>query len=230
MRLLAIDPALRKSGFAILEKEGRTIRALAHGVIRNRTELSLTQCLLEIHRQTDQLIAQYLPECCAVESVIFVQNSRTAVTLRAARGSALLAAAQHGLSIFEYPIIDLRKRGKDLHRFLRTLEQSVIRLVEAFHVPDRREEGKTGVWVEDRKIASIGIGVRRWITMHGFALNVSSDLTGFLSITPCGLTGVRMTSLSLELGREVTLEEVRDQAALVLEAEFGEAAVVSGER
>src|SRR5258708_34509419 len=81
MRLLAIDPALRKSGFAILEKEGRAIRALAHGVIRNHTELSLSQCLLEIHRQTDQLIAQYLPECCAVESVIFVQNSRTAVAL-----------------------------------------------------------------------------------------------------------------------------------------------------
>jgi crossover junction endodeoxyribonuclease RuvC len=103
MRLLAIDPALRKSGFAILEKEGRTIRSLAHGIIRNHTELSLSQCLVEIHRQTDQLIAQYLPECCAVESVIFVQNSRTAVTLGAARGAALLAAAQHGLSIFEYP-------------------------------------------------------------------------------------------------------------------------------
>src|SRR4029077_1339439 len=103
MRLLAIDPALRKSGFAILEKEARKIRALANGVIRNHTELSLTQCLLEIHRQTDQLIAQYLPECCAAESVIFVQNSRTAVTLGAARGSALLAAAQHGLSIYEYP-------------------------------------------------------------------------------------------------------------------------------
>src|ERR1700724_4905704 len=100
MRLLAIDPALRKSGFAILEKEGRAIRALAHGVIRNHTELSLSQCLLEIHRQTDQLIAQYLPECCAVESVIFVQNSRTAVTLGAARGSALLAAAQHGFFLF----------------------------------------------------------------------------------------------------------------------------------
>src|SRR5258707_1668643 len=99
MRLLAIDPALRKSGFAILEKEGRTIRALAHGVIRNRTELSLTQCLLEIHRQTDQLIAQYLPECCAVESVIFVQNSRTAVTLGAAPGSAFFAPTQHGLSV-----------------------------------------------------------------------------------------------------------------------------------
>src|SRR6195256_6995312 len=100
MRLLAIDPALRKSGFAILEKEGRAIRALAHGVIRNHTELSLSQCLLEIHRQTDQLIAQYLPECCAVESVIFVQNSRTAVTLGAARGSALFAADGTGFFLF----------------------------------------------------------------------------------------------------------------------------------
>src|SRR5260221_12368422 len=104
MRLLAIDPALRKSGFAILEKEGRTIRALAHGVIRNRTELSLTQCLLEIHRQTDQLIAQYLPECCAVESVIFVQNSRTAVTLGAARGPGFLSpGAQWLFSFFVSP-------------------------------------------------------------------------------------------------------------------------------
>src|SRR5260370_1825941 len=100
MRLLAMGPALRKSGFAILEKEGRTIRALAHGVIRNRTELSLTQCLLEIHRQTDQLIAQYLPECCAVESVIFVQNSRTAVTLGAAPGSAFFAAAPQCFVLF----------------------------------------------------------------------------------------------------------------------------------
>src|SRR5260221_11724634 len=97
MRLLAIDPALRKSGFAILEKEGRKIRARAHGVIRNHTELSLTQCLLEIHRQTDQLIAQYLPECCAVESVIFVQNSRTAVPVGAALARGFLGPTAHGV-------------------------------------------------------------------------------------------------------------------------------------
>jgi lipoate-protein ligase B len=101
----------------------------------------------------------------------------------------------------------------------------VIRLVESFGIEAGFCEGKTGVWVENRKIASIGIGVRRWITMHGFALNVSSDLTGFLSITPCGLAGVRMTSLSLELGREVSLEEVRDKAAVVLEAEFDQTVI-----
>jgi lipoyl(octanoyl) transferase len=135
-------------------------------------------------------------------------------------------ATYHGPGqLVGYPILDLKKRGKDLHVYLRALEMAVIRLVESFGVQALFCEGKTGVWVENRKIASIGIGVRRWITMHGFALNVSSDLIGFLSITPCGLSGVRMTSLSLELGREVSLEEVRDRAAQVLAAEFGEAVI-----
>ena len=138
-------------------------------------------------------------------------------------------ATYHGPGqLVGYPILDLKKRGKDLHVYLRSLETAVIRLVESFGIEAVFCEGKTGVWVENRKIASIGIGVRRWITMHGFALNVASDLTGFLSITPCGLAGVRMTSLSLELGEEVSLEEVRDRAEAVLEAEFAEAVI--GER
>jgi lipoyl(octanoyl) transferase len=130
-------------------------------------------------------------------------------------------ATYHGPGqLVGYPILDLKQRGKDLHVYLRSLETAVIRLVESFGIGAVFCEGKTGVWVEDRKIASIGIGVRRWISMHGFALNVSSDLRGFLSITPCGLTGVRMTSVSLELGREVSLEEVRDRAAELLPAEL----------
>lgn len=135
-------------------------------------------------------------------------------------------ATYHGPGqLVGYPILDLKKRGKDLHVYLRALEMAVIRLVESFGIEAGFCEGKTGVWVENRKIASIGIGVRRWITMHGFALNVSSDLTGFLAITPCGLTGVRMTSLSLELGRELSLEEVRDRAEAVLEAEFDQTVI-----
>lgn len=130
-------------------------------------------------------------------------------------------ATYHGPGqLVGYPILDLNKRGKDLHVYLRSLETAVIRLVGSFGVEAEFCDGKTGVWVQNRKIASIGIGVRRWITMHGFALNVSSDLTGFLSITPCGLAGVRMTSLSLELDREVSLDEVRDRAGEVLQAEF----------
>ena len=135
-------------------------------------------------------------------------------------------ATYHGPGqLVGYPILDLKKRGKDLHVYLRSLETAVIRLVGSFGVDAEFCDGKTGVWVQNRKIASIGIGVRRWITMHGFALNVSSDLTGFLSITPCGLAGVRMTSLSLELDREVSLEEVRDRAPVVLEAEFDQAVI-----
>ena len=102
MRLLALDPALRSSGFAILEKREQKIRSLAYGVIQIRANVPMSQCLVEIHRQVSELIDLHRPEVCAVESVIFVQNSRTAVTLGAARGSALLAAAQRGLNIFEY--------------------------------------------------------------------------------------------------------------------------------
>jgi lipoyl(octanoyl) transferase len=135
-------------------------------------------------------------------------------------------ATYHGPGqLVGYPILDLKKRGKDLHVYLRSVETAVIRLVASFGVEAEFFDGKTGVWVQNRKIASIGIGVRRWISMHGFALNVSSDLTGFLSITPCGLTGVRMTSLSLELDREVSLEEVRERAGEVLQAEFSEAVI-----
>lgn len=135
-------------------------------------------------------------------------------------------ATYHGPGqLVGYPILDLKRRGKDLHAYLRRLETAVIRFVGTYGIEASYCEGKTGVWVENRKIASIGIGVRRWITMHGFALNVASDLTGFLSITPCGLTGVRMTSLSLELGREVSLEEVRERAAVVLEEALGESVI-----
>ena len=138
--------------------------------------------------------------------------------------------------IVGYPILDLEKFYTDIGKYLRNIEEVIILTLAEYGIKGDRSQGETGVWIEpdikgkERKICAIGVRSSRWITMHGFALNVASDLTGFLSITPCGLTGVRMTSLSLELGREVTLEEVRDQAALVLEAEFGEAAVLTGER
>jgi crossover junction endodeoxyribonuclease RuvC len=103
VRLLALDPALRTSGYAILEKEGTKVHAVLYGVIRNKSQLSMPGCLVEIHRQIEELIRLHSPEVCAVEGLIYVQNTRTAITLGAARGSALLAAAQHGLPIYEYP-------------------------------------------------------------------------------------------------------------------------------
>jgi lipoyl(octanoyl) transferase len=110
-----------------------------------------------------------------------------------------------------YPILDLRQRGRDLHCYLRSLEDLLIDLLKEFGIRGDKIAGKTGVWVQDRKIASIGVGVRKWFTMHGFALNVASDLSGFQSIVPCGLPGVRMTSISTELATEVSLKIVREK-------------------
>ncbi|MBV9130314.1 MAG: lipoyl(octanoyl) transferase LipB, partial [Verrucomicrobia bacterium] len=100
-------------------------------------------------------------------------------------------ATYHGPGqLVGYPILDLRPRGRDLHCYLRKLEDLLIDLLNEFGIKGAKVEGKTGVWVEDRKIASIGVGVRKWVTMHGFALNVASDLSGFSSIIPCGLCEV----------------------------------------
>jgi lipoyl(octanoyl) transferase len=109
-----------------------------------------------------------------------------------------------------YPLLDLRTRGQDLHRHLRCLEELLIELCASFGVSAARRDGLTGVWVADRKLASIGIGVRKWISMHGFALNVGGDLGGFSHITPCGISGVEMTSLSREAGREITVREAAE--------------------
>lgn len=122
-------------------------------------------------------------------------------------------ATYHGPGqLVGYPLLDLRARGQDLHRHLRGLESVLIALLSEYGVAGERREGMTGVWVGGRKIASIGVGVRKWISMHGFALNVSGDLAAFREITPCGLTGVEMTSLSRECGREVAVREVAARA------------------
>lgn len=107
-----------------------------------------------------------------------------------------------------YPIVDLRRCGQDLHRYLRWLEQTLIDFLARDEILATRREGLTGVWVEQRKIASIGVGVRHWITMHGFALNVCGDLLPFARIVPCGISNVTMTSMEKETGKSISVEEV----------------------
>jgi lipoyl(octanoyl) transferase len=101
-----------------------------------------------------------------------------------------------------YPIFDLRQHRPDLHWFLRQIEQALITALAAFDIPAERREGYTGVWSGGgtRKIASIGIHVKQWVTWHGFALNVTTDLTPFSLIVPCGIPDVEMTSVEKELG------------------------------
>ena len=107
-----------------------------------------------------------------------------------------------------YPILDLRRCGQDLHKYLRWLEQLLIDALAEYDIGANRRESLTGVWVENRKIASIGVGVRHWITMHGFALNVCGDLSPFNHIVPCGISDVAMTSMEREAGRIFTVAEV----------------------
>ncbi len=99
-----------------------------------------------------------------------------------------------------YPIVDLRRLREDLHWYLRSLEDGLIDALEQLGVPADRNPGYTGVWTAGRKIASIGVHVKRWVTLHGFALNVVNDLDGFELIVPCGIEQVVMTSVAAELG------------------------------
>ncbi len=109
-----------------------------------------------------------------------------------------------------YPILDLRAYQQDLHWYLRTLERALIEALGILDIPAERNPGFTGVWTRGRKIASIGIHVKQWVTWHGFALNVTTDLTHFDRIVPCGIQGVQMTSVQRERGagsREQLWEE-----------------------
>lgn len=113
-----------------------------------------------------------------------------------------------------YPILDLHRHGRDLHRYLRFLELVLIDALGACGVRAQRRDGLTGVWVDEKKIASIGVGVRHWITMHGFALNVCGELDGFNHIVPCGITDVRITSIEREIGSAAPgVEEFGNQVA-----------------
>lgn len=99
-----------------------------------------------------------------------------------------------------YPILDLSTYKKDLHWYLRTLEQALIDALQQLDIPGERNPGFTGVWTRGKKIASIGIHVKQWVTWHGFALNVTTDLAAFERIVPCGIQGVVMTSVEEEQG------------------------------
>ena len=108
-----------------------------------------------------------------------------------------------------YPLVDLGRRGRDLHRYLRYLEELLVSVCGRFGVHAFTLAGQTGVWTDHGKVAAIGVGVRRWVTMHGFALNVANDLAPFAAIHPCGVRGGRVSSLMSETGREVSLAEVK---------------------
>jgi lipoate-protein ligase B len=124
-----------------------------------------------------------------------------------------------------YPIFLLRQTEHDLHLYLRNIEEALIQTVEEFGLSAGRRESWTGVWnrAADRKVASIGVAVKRWVTLHGFALNVSTDLSRFAAINPCGLEATVMASMSSLLGRAISLAEVKPVVERKMGAVFSRA-------
>ncbi len=111
--------------------------------------------------------------------------------------------------IVGYPIVDLTPMGRDVRAFVHALEGMIARAIEPFGLVGRRVDGKRGVWIGEKKIASVGIAVQDWVTYHGFALNVSTDLNYFERIHPCGFEGKIMTSMEKQLDHPVSVEEVK---------------------
>jgi lipoyl(octanoyl) transferase len=135
-----------------------------------------------------------------------------APVLRVSRGGDV---TYHGPGqLVGYPILDLGRRGRDVDRYLRALEDVLIAVTRRFGVAARRKRGFTGVWVGNAKIAAIGVGIRRWVTMHGFALNVADLRAEFAAIVPCGLAGIGVTSLAETTG---SCPAMADVEALVVD-------------
>jgi lipoate-protein ligase B len=126
-----------------------------------------------------------------------------------------------------YPILDLDIRQRDIHAFLRKIEETIILALAKFGIGAVRYEGRTGVWVQNKKIASIGAAIRNWTTFHGFALNVNTDLSYFGLIEPCGMPSSTMTSMKALLGQttdfDLAKSEVRKQFESVFEVQLAEA-------
>lgn len=183
---------------------------------------------LELQRAT----AKARIEGSVEEDVLLLVEHPPVITLgRSSRDAHLLASEEilraRNVELFEverggdvtfhgpgqlvgYPIIDLKRHRRDLHWYLRQVEEALIRGLATLGIAALRREALTGVWIGDRKIASIGVHARDWVTWHGFALNVSTDLASFDLIVPCGIPGVVMTSVERELGRDVRLSEAED--------------------
>jgi lipoyl(octanoyl) transferase len=128
--------------------------------------------------------------------------------------------------IVGYPILDLEKFGTDIGKYLRNLEEIIIRTLAEYGISGERSSGETGVWLDtgnlgkERKIAAFGVRCSRWITMHGFAFNINTDLQYFDGIVPCGIKNKQVTSLARELGRHVDLNEVKDKLKIHFEEVF----------
>jgi lipoyl(octanoyl) transferase len=184
--------------------------AVSQGAIPDTVILLEHPPVITLGRRADEGVEVHVPESAEVEVVETDRGGKSTF-----HGPGQLVC---------YPILDLNRHGRDVKRYVRDLEESVIRTAAAFGLDAGRIDGLTGVWLErpPRKLCSIGVHIARWVTTHGYALNVDLDPAPFTEwITACGLEDAAFTTIADELGRRVTLDEVRPHAAAALEEVFG---------
>jgi lipoyl(octanoyl) transferase len=184
--------------------------AVSQGAIPDTVILLEHPPVVTLGRRTDESAELHIPENAAVEIVETDRGGKSTF-----HGPGQLVC---------YPILDLKRFGRDVKKYVRDLEEALIRTVAPFGLEGERIEGLTGLWLTrpPRKIASIGVHVSRWVTTHGYALNVDLDPAPFTDwITACGLEDAMFTTIARETGRPVTVDEVRPHAVAALADVFG---------
>jgi lipoyl(octanoyl) transferase len=245
-----LNVELRMSGEAGPSAEGRATSAAGRaepeirdsgldvqnlGLVRYAEGLQLQSELVRQRRAGeigDTLLLLEHPHVITMGTGTHPENILISPEERAARGVELFDAGRGGDVTYHgpgqlvgYPILDLKPDRCDLHRYLRDMEEALIRVLGDFGLQGDRKRGLTGVWVGGRKLAAIGVRVSSgWITSHGFALNVATDLSYFEAIVPCGIGDQGVGSLETELGKPVPMERVREVVAGRFEEMFGRAA------
>ena len=206
------------------------------GLIDYAEALDLQRALVEQRKQgliPDQLLLLEHPDVITLG--VRTRNDRSHVLATpeslAAEGVELFETGRGGDVTYHgpgqlvgYPIFDLNPDRRDVHRYVRDLEEALIRASAEFGIRARRVAGLTGIWVDeggaDAKLAAIGVRISRWVTSHGFALNVNTDLSRFGLIVPCGIADKGVTSMSRLLGRPVPMDEVADALVRAFQAVF----------
>jgi lipoate-protein ligase B len=204
----------------MIERPERILRTLCPGRLSFRDGLQLQQDLLEKRRQGSAEVLVLLEHAPVITMgrASRPEHLLCSTAELASRGIDCLPVSRGGDVTFHgpgqlvgYPILSLDLVNRDLHRYLRCLETVLIDTLTAFDLPASRHPLYTGVWVNGRKIASIGVAVRHWVSWHGFALNINTDLDDFAAIVPCGLPDIRMTSMAQQLGGPVATTPVSEQ-------------------
>jgi lipoyl(octanoyl) transferase len=184
--------------------------AVSQGAIPDTILLLEHTPVVTLGRRTDEAAELHVPEGAAVE---IVETNRGGKSTYHGPGQLVC-----------YPILDLKRHGRDVKKYVRDLEEALIQTLAPLGIAGTRLEGLAGVWLErpPRKVASIGVHVSRWVTTHGYALNVDLDPAPFTDwITACGLEDAMFTTIARELDRDVTVDEVRPHAVAALEEVFG---------